>query len=143
MLRCFHIATTFRSRRKLRALWSQRKTKVAPLDRTNVVYRVHCSCSVPRRYTGKTVRRVRTRFDEHRKCIANSNVKGSALVEHVVENGCSFDFDNFSILSSDDNESKLLKKKAVFIQLTDNRINRNAGCAICEGWKEILNLVPN
>jgi len=142
LLASFGIRATFRSRHKLGSLLSALKPQRSPAERTNCVYRVHCSrFSQPTAYVGKTVRSWGTRRRVHATSIESGNREASALAQHAIDYKCAFDLSNVSFLESDDNETKLLKKESIAILKSPNLVNRNSGVGICKAWTSCLSLI--
>ena len=92
------------------------KEQQPKLFRSNVVYKLTCSCDSV--YIGQTRRNLRARLDDHNPA-ANSNHQ-SDVAKHLLENPTHFiNFNEPEILCSEYNFKELLKK--LFLSINYNR----------------------
>jgi len=133
------IRTVFESRNSLQMKFAAPQNEVT-MRRRNVVYEVGCSCFPPWYYVGETTRRLKRRFDEHRKNIATANVRASPLAEHVAVGGCRFKFEEAKILAYERDAKRLRVEEALEIAKGDNLINRSAGVQLSNAWRPLLGL---
>ena len=115
----------FQSLSKLHLLFRYKnslKKKIRPV----IVYRYTCSnCKVT--YYGKTHHHFFTRTVKH-MVISNltgkrlKNVKQSAVSDHLLESGCSIDFDDFDILA--ENKFRLFIKEILLIKRDQPQLNK-------------------
>ena len=89
------------------------KSPLPVLSRSNVVYKVNCS-ECPDFYIGKTIRILQQRLTEH------SKDENSALARHYASTGHTIEFDNPSVLASDNHESRLYVKESLLISRVRN-----------------------
>lgn len=102
--------------------FSKTKSKTKKELKSNVVYDIPClQCN--RSYVGQTGRYLKQRLKEHQNDQKNYLLKANptALVEHKLETGHGFDFDNAKILQTQVNYKKRLTAEMIEIQ----RKNKN------------------
>jgi len=96
------------------------KDKQAHLERSNVVYKLKCSCG--HSYIGQTQRNLKFRLDEHNP--KKSNHQATDVVKHLYTYPDHFmDFKNPEILASAFNYRELLIKETLLIQEQQPEIN--------------------
>lgn len=90
-----------------------------------VVYKIpcaDCSCS----YIGETGNFTR-RLKEHRRDVCNNKKASNALAEHADNHGHCINWDNATIIAKEKNPATRLLLESVFIQTTEDTINRTDG----------------
>ena len=117
----------FRSKCRLNTLFRS-KDPLEKKIRSGIIYRYTCSnCKVT--YYGKTFHHFYTRAAEHMG-ISNptgkrlKNVKQSAISDHLLQCSRTINFDDFSILATDSNKSKLLLRESLLIKRDKPILNR-------------------
>ncbi|XP_067632954.1 uncharacterized protein [Eurosta solidaginis] len=132
--------------------YNNMKSKVALLDKNNIVYKITCAgnendkCN--KEYVGTTKNKLKTRISGHRsdiKCRAASNTQKPALAAHCAESGHQPDFEAVSILQTEQNYKKRFTLEMLHITNTpiNKRLNYKIdtdGCShiyrhLLESWK--------
>ena len=110
-----------------------------PLEKSNVVYQVPCSCG--RVYIGETKRALETHIKEHKAATRRGELEKSAIAEHAWSHHHQVLWDEIKVLDQAANTTTLLIKEALHIRLTDTEqlLNRDEGIAIPECWSAIWN----
>ena len=98
--------------------WFTVKERLPKLMRSNIVYKYQCgSCSAT--YYGETTRHFTVRIHEHLGKSFRTNkpisVTPSAVLQHIRQTGHTSTVDNFSIISSANNNFELLLKESLLI----------------------------
>ena len=130
------ISTSIRSRGSLRESFVRPKDKLEMPDSTGVVYFLPCSgangtpCADNGCYVGETERTVASRISEHFSTarISGTSTLKSAVMTHARDEGHHFRRDDFSVLSSgDQNWHDRGVKEAIYIRALKPSINRDQG----------------
>ena len=118
----------FKSNNRLSSLFSFKD--IIPNNlRSNLVYKFSCGdCNVT--YYGKTERHLKVRASEHLGFTPLTgkrvtNLKPSAISDHLLLTGHHGDYDNFTVLSHDANGFKLLIKESILISRDSPILNKN------------------
>ena len=105
------------------------KDRLEKKFRSGIIYRYTC-CNCKVTYYGKTFHHFYTRVTEH-LAISNvtrkrlKNVKLYSKFDHLLQCNCVINFDDFSILDTDDcNKFKLLLRKSLLIKRDKPILNR-------------------
>ncbi len=105
--------------------YSKTKSSTEKLNKSNVVYNIPCSqCN--KCYIGQTGRYLKTRLREHKNDQKNYLLRSNptALVEHKIETGHDFEYDNTTILQTQSNYKKRLIAEMIEIQKNKNCVNK-------------------
>ena len=130
------ITTSIRSRGSLRESFVRPKDKLEIPESTGVVYYLPCSgsdgtpCPDNDCYVGETERTVASRISEHFSTarISGTSTLKSAVMTHAREKDHHFRRDDFSVLSSgDQNWHDRGIKEAIYIRALKPSINRDQG----------------
>ncbi|XP_067647979.1 uncharacterized protein, partial [Eurosta solidaginis] len=116
--------------------YNNMKSKVALLDKNNIVYKITCAgnendkCN--KEYVGTTKNKLKTRISGHRsdiKCRAATNMQKTALAAHCAESGHQPDFEAVSILQTEQNYKKRFTLEIIvyyieMLHITNTPINK-------------------
>ena len=105
-----------------------------------VSYRVPCKeCDAV--YIGETLRNLEERLKEHKRHVEKSDLKGSAIAEHVLKTGHSIAWDKAQVIDYEQRwgarkikESLHIKRERANRQL----MNRDGGLAISRVWQHVI-----
>lgn len=113
-----NLRIVFSSRNTLgRLLFSNLKDKVPKKLESNIIYKINCfNCD--KSYIGTTKQYLSNRISNHKSSCSNITNNKTALVEHCLETGHSFNFaiDNVEVLHRENNYQKRLFAEMVFIK---------------------------
>ncbi|CAG5073418.1 Protein of unknown function [Cotesia congregata] len=104
-------------------VYSRLKDQIPKIDKSNLIYKVPCSCGYC--YIGQTKQRLGDRLRHHRydcKAINILKENKTALASHYFDTGDQFDFDNTCILHQERNRAKRNFCEMVYIK-TNRTIN--------------------
>ena len=120
------ITTWFRPLHTLRQLLSRPKDPVDSTEKPGVVYRVPCSaCSSS--YIGQIGRTLAYRIKKHQAVVRNRDVTSSTLVEHWLNTGHVFSWDNATVVKPCRNWHLRRILEAWHIQSCRSALNRDPG----------------
>lgn len=121
-----NIRVTSKSENNLYNRIFTRLKSTTPLNmQSNVIYKIPCvSCN--RCYIGQTGRYMKQRIYEHKNDCKNYLTKQNptALVEHKINTGHSFDFENVSIIGRQNNYRKRLLHEMIAIKKEKRSVNK-------------------
>ena len=122
------LKVAFQSKNRLATLFRFKDVIPKELD-SNLVYKFSCS-SCNATYYGKTKRHFKVRASEHLGMtpLTDKHVKSpkkSVIFEHILLKGHQASFNDFSILSKEANEFKLLIKESLLISRDKPELNKN------------------
>jgi len=139
----YNIRTTFRTQGTLRQTLTKVKDKLTDTQRSNVVYRIPCTCG--KVYIGETQRALGTRIKEHQDACRLCHTEKSAVAEHAWDAGHRVDWEVVQILDTASKMKELLVKEAIHIQLTPSEklLNRDNGWQIPEAWNTTLRKITS
>lgn len=108
-----------------RRFFSKTKSKNKKELKSGIIYNIPCT-QCPKSYVGQTGRYLKQRLNEHKNDQRNFLLKSNptALVEHKIETGHNFDFDNTTILQTQSNYKKRLFAEMIEIQKNKNCVNK-------------------
>ena len=99
----------------------------------------------PKVYIGESKRMLTVRQKEHEKSIqklrrGEIDIEASeATAEHSYQEGHTISWGESSVLTFETKRKQREIKEAIYIQATDNKMNRNAGKhTIYQGWIDLL-----
>lgn len=98
-------------------VYSKLKDDIPKLERSNLIYKVPCSCGFC--YIGQTKQRLGDSLRQHKyNCKAHNTLKinKTALASHHFDTGDQFDFENTGILHQESNRTKRNFCEMVFIK---------------------------
>ena len=127
LLPCCKIKLIFKSTNRLSSLFAF-KDKIPKALNSNLVYKFTCGdCNVS--YYGKTDRHLQVRACEHLGITPLtgkrvSQPRRSAVSDHLLISNHICDFENFSILTSEQNSFRLLLKESILIAKDKPVLNR-------------------
>ena len=101
------------------------KDKISSLLRSGIVYKFHCGS-----YYGKTKRHFKVRMCEHLgiSALSGKKVKGddaSAIKEHLLFSNHTLDFEDLSILATNNNDFKVTFMESLLINRDHPPSNKN------------------
>ena len=105
---------------------SKPKDLVPDLQRSGVVYKIHCA-NCPKVYIGQTKRRLSQRLTEHKRAVKVADFNSSALAEHAWCASHPVDWENTRVLSNCSDYHSRLVQEAIFIRSTSHTLNRDNG----------------
>ena len=117
---CFRPAIT------LRRMLSRPKDVIPDVQKSGVVYKIPCS-GCQESYIGQTGRRLKQRFDEHKRAIKQADFNASPLAEHAWTEQHPVDWSNVKVLSNPSDHTTRLVEEALAIRSTTNVLNRDTG----------------
>lgn len=107
----------------IQQIHSALKDETEVLKRSNLVYKIPCSCG--KAYIGQTKQRLGVRVNQHKNDCKNDHFlkkEKTALATHHFDTGHSFKFDEVTILDYEDNWLKRNISEMIFIK-TNNTVN--------------------
>ena len=116
----------FKPCRTLKQALVHPKDSLSDLQKANVVYKITCA-DCPASYVGETKRRLETRLKEHKSAVKHGNLEASALVDHVLEEGHSFDWTGTSVLDQESNLFARQSLESYYIRKQELSLNRDKG----------------
>ncbi|CAG9836786.1 unnamed protein product [Diabrotica balteata] len=137
ILRKEGIRTTFRPPKKISQYLPSPKDPLPPLSSCGV-YSIPCSCGHV--YIGETGRSVKTRIQEHQRCIRSGLFSHSAVAEHCQETGHSILFEKTHIISKSPFFYSRKIRESLEIRKNPHNINREEGYYLSPIWN--LSLEP-
>ena len=132
----------FKRGRSLRSLLTHLKPKKTPWQRPGVVYHIPCG-DCHQIYIGGTARTGETRIKEHKRAIAKADEK-NGIFDHVAKTGHMIDWNNASILMSEDRWHPRKTLEALCIKALDrwngmrNGMNLEQGAKFHQSWDMFL-----
>ncbi|XP_055551247.1 uncharacterized protein LOC129733746, partial [Wyeomyia smithii] len=110
-------------------VFSRLKDPIPKMKTKNVVYEVPCGTDDGKVYVGQTGRMLETRINEHKNDIRKKEAK-TGLVQHHLDHGHNFDFDNTKILERIENqESRTIAEAFHIRRVGDERtVNMQREC---------------
>jgi GIY-YIG catalytic domain len=110
--------------KKVGNIFTNTKSKIEPNDKTGAIYRINCKGNLIEPcngcYIGETSKQLKIRINQHKSNFASrykfTNTK-TALINHALENGHSFDFENPKILATEGQCKKRRFLESAHIQM--------------------------
>ena len=110
----------------LRQMVSKPKDLVPDLQRSGVVYKIHCA-NCPKVYIGQTKCRLSQRLTEHKRAVKAADFNSSVLAEHAWCASHPVDWEITRVLSNCSDYHSRLVQEAIFIRSTSHTLNRDNG----------------
>lgn len=118
---------TVKTNKTLKNVLHNTKDKVEMQDKSGV-YEITCNdCPTTSKYLGQTRRKVQTRVLEHARYTKHKQPEKSAVAEHILETGHSFENTTYRLLKSVNKLQELDVWESYFIQNSKDLINREPG----------------
>ena len=134
---CKHLPVriAFTSKGTLGNMLTQVKTPIPPLEKTGVIYAIHCECGGT--YIGETGRTFKIRMREHKRAMKIGD-HNNAISVHVHSTGHSILWDKCEVLAVEENWRRRKIREAILIKSTSDTINTDPGVHINPSWDSIL-----
>lgn len=123
----FHTDNTriaYKSFIPLNNIFTKTKTKIDPINKTDVIYKIECSCK--KSYIGQTSQQLKSRLAQHFSAI-RKRPQSCALSQHCHDNkNHTIDNNKITVLDIEHNTKKRLTLEMFYINLyAPNTINKN------------------
>lgn len=136
------VGIAHRNSNSLRNNYNRVKEKIPKMNRSDVVYKIPCSGGAGEIcgecYVGTTGRMMKDRMKEHAGDLAKK-IRHTALVDHALDEGHFFDFQNVSILAHEPNYRKRMIKEGCHISIEDSVNYRTDTNNVSKLYHNILN----
>jgi predicted GIY-YIG superfamily endonuclease len=128
----------FKSGQTLRSILTKVKDTLPIGMKSNVVYKIPCSCG--KVYIGETKCRLETRIKEHQTACEKGDVEKSAIAEHAWKHHHPVMWKGATVVDHVRGWKELLIKEALNIHQIpkQERINRDTGLEISACWNPIM-----
>lgn len=126
----------------LKKCFSYLKDKVPNAIKSNVVYNIPCDGNVTERcsaqYIGHTQTYLKTRLSAHKSNHKIKNINATALSEHCLKSGHMPSIKNTKIVHIENNYKKRLLLESLYINHTQNTINKKTDTSNIHQYKSIM-----
>jgi len=106
---------------QLRNHYSKLKDSTKKEDKCNIIYKVKCQEDCGKEYIGQTCRKLKERLNEHKSYI-NKKSPLSGLAAHAIETNHIFNFDDTSIIGTENHRKKRETKETIKIYENKNNL---------------------
>ncbi|XP_023210367.1 uncharacterized protein LOC111613252 [Centruroides sculpturatus] len=119
------LASTYNNlQKRIRETESDINKQPDKYNTTEVVYKIPCTCELPKVYIGETKRKLETRLKEHIADLKYSRIN-SVFYEHCTTHNCKIDKNDAIIVHTEKNWYKRKFKESYEITTDKNNINKN------------------